>query len=115
MSLKPLEENREHRRRCTSRAVAEIIRMRLARGNLRQTPTARASGISRSHIQSLLRADRQISLFNFLELSTALAFEDPCQFLRGVLVRREDERIREACRAEKPNARGGLIDSGKII
>lgn len=85
MSIKSFEESREHRAQLTKQALAEVVRVRLFERRLHQTTVARRSGISRSHLRALLRAEKQMSLFIFLELSAALGFEDACQFLRCVL------------------------------
>lgn len=91
--LKQLEarprESREDRKEFTKRAIAEIMRTRLGSRSLRQTTVVRKSGISRSHLRALLRGEKEMSLFIFLELSDALGFDDPCQFLRDVINRRE--------------------------
>lgn len=81
-------ESREDREALTKRAMANIIRSRIGERRLRQTVIARESGISRSHLRSLLRAEKQMSLFIFLELSEALRFDDPGQLLREFLARR---------------------------
>jgi hypothetical protein len=87
--IKLSRETREERETLTKQAMASIIRSRIVERRLRQTTIARNSGISRSHLRSLLRAEKQMSLFIFLELSKALRFEDPCQFLQEALNRRD--------------------------
>lgn len=89
MTIKPSRESRKHREELTKRAIADIMRTRIVGRRFRQTSVARESGISRTHLRSLLRAEKQMSLFIFLELSEALSFDDPCQLLRDVLNRRD--------------------------
>lgn len=90
MSVASFDEVRRDREEGTKRAVAEIIRARIYSRRMQQTVVSRLSGVSRSHIRSLLRAEKQMSLFIFLELSKAMRFEDPCEFLRDILDRREE-------------------------
>lgn len=92
MSTKSAKERREQRAELTKQALADVVRVRLFERRLQQTNVARWSGISRSHLRALLRAEKQMSLFIFLELSRALGFEDACQLLRSVLDRR-DQRL----------------------
>ncbi|MDY6947511.1 MAG: hypothetical protein SXG53_17515 [Pseudomonadota bacterium] len=89
MSIKPCNENRKHREGLTKQAIADIVRARILERRFRKTTIARATGISESYLRSLRRAEKQMSLFIFLELSAALGFEDPCQLLREVLDRRD--------------------------
>ncbi len=86
--MHPLGESRDQRQEITNRALAEAVRRRMAARRLRQTDLARWSGVSRSFVQSLLRAERSGSLFLFLELSNGLQ-ADPCELLREVLSRRD--------------------------
>ena len=89
MTIKPSTESRKCREELIKRAIADILRTRIVGRSFRQTSVARESGISRTHLRSLLRAEKQMSLFIFLELSEALSFDDPCQLLRDVLNRRD--------------------------
>lgn len=82
-------ESRKHREELTKQASADIMRTRIVGRRFRQTSVARESSISRTHLRSLLRAEKQMSLFIFLELSEALSFDDSCQLLRDVLNRRD--------------------------
>jgi hypothetical protein len=86
--MHPPGETSEQRERLTKRALADVVRARMAARRLRQTDVARWSGVSRSFVQSVLRGERDGSLFLFLELSHGLAF-DPCEMLREVLNRRD--------------------------
>lgn len=86
--LNPIGETREQRETLTKRALAEVVRERIFARRLRQTNVARWSGLSRSHLRSLLRAEKSPSLFLFLELGRGLA-ADPCELLREVLNRRD--------------------------
>lgn len=81
-------ETREQRKQHTRRALADVVRTRMAARRLRQTRVAKESGISRTFIQSLLRAEKGCSLFVFLELSHAVA-ADPSELLREVLAGRD--------------------------
>jgi AraC-like DNA-binding protein len=87
--IKPSTENREDRETLTKQAIASIIRSRIVERRLRKTMIARESGISQSYLRALLRAEKTMSIFIFLELSDALRFDDPSQLLREVLHRRE--------------------------
>lgn len=89
MSIKSSEESRKHCAELTKQALADIVRARMLERRLRQMTLVRACGISRSHLRSLLRAEKQISLFILLELSAALGFDDPGQLLRDVRDRRD--------------------------
>lgn len=100
------ETTREEREQFTKRAVAEILRTRISRQRLRQTKIAIESGISRTHLRSLLLAEKQMSLLIFLELSQALRFDDPCQLLRDILNRRS-QLLRRRERASSPDNAGG--------
>lgn len=90
MTARHARQTRKDLEAFTKRAIAEIMHRRILGRRFRQTVIARESGISRSHLRSLLRAEEQMSLFIFLELSNALRFDDPCQFLRAVLDRRDE-------------------------
>jgi plasmid maintenance system antidote protein VapI len=87
-AMNPAGETREQRAELTKRALAEIVRKRIAARRIRQTDVARWSGVSRSFVQSILRAQRDGSLSMFLELSRGLA-ADPCELLREVVNRRD--------------------------
>lgn len=103
MPLNPSKSSRQDRQEGTKLAIAEILHIRISGRRFRQMSIVRASGISRSHLRSVLRAEKQLSLFIFMELSEALGFDDPCQLLRAVLDRREQcvrERTEETCRDE---------------
>jgi len=76
------EESRARRTELTKQALADIVRVHLFERWLLQKTVAGKSGISRSHFRALLRAEKQMSLFIFLELSQALGFDDACQLLR---------------------------------
>lgn len=89
MSIKSSEESRERRAEFTKQALADVVRVRLFERRLQQTTVARRSGVSRSHLRALLRAEKQMSLFIFLELSEALGFDDAGELLRRVLDRRD--------------------------
>lgn len=88
MTHHPLGETRERREKLTKQALAEAVRTRMAARRVRQTDLARWSGVSRSFVQSVLRAERDGSLFLFLELSHGLGV-DACDLLRDVLKRRD--------------------------
>lgn len=88
MSSRPPNETREDREQLIKRAVADALRTQIAKSRLRQTHVARRSGISRSHLQVLLRANTTVSLAVCLELGVSLDFDDEIDFLREVLRRR---------------------------
>jgi hypothetical protein len=89
MMLNPPGETRGQREEMTKRALADAVRVRLLLRRQRQTDLSRWSGLSRSHIRSLLRAEKSISFFLFLELSRGLGVDDACELLRDVLQRRD--------------------------
>jgi predicted XRE-type DNA-binding protein len=89
MMSNPIDETREQREQLTKRALADIVRKRVAARRLHQTDVARWSGVSRSFVQSVLRAETDGSLFMFLELCRGLRIEDPCELLRDVLRHRD--------------------------
>jgi transcriptional regulator with XRE-family HTH domain len=89
--MNPSGETREQRAELTKRALADIVRKRMSARRLRQTNLARWSGVSRSFVQSILRAQRVGSLSMFLELSRGLK-ADPCELLREVVNRRDELR-----------------------
>jgi hypothetical protein len=88
MMLNPLGETRKQRETLTKQALAEVIRQSIFRRRAYQTDVARWSGLSRSFLRSVLRAEKGISLFLFLELTRGLG-ADPCELLREVLNRRD--------------------------
>ncbi len=92
----PAGETRDARADITKRALAEVVRRRMAIRRLRQTDVARWSGLSRSFVQSVLRGERDGSLFLFLELSRGLGVDDACDLLREVLNRRDALRTARA-------------------
>lgn len=94
MTRNPIGETREQREELTKQALAGAVRTRMAVRRLRQTDLARWSGVSRSFVQAVLRAQAASPLFMFLELSRGLGFEDACELLRDVLNRRDELRKR---------------------
>lgn len=82
------DEGRERREKLLRVALAESVRRRIAQQRLHQTDVARSSGISRTFLQSILRAEKGCSLFVFLELSQGLG-ADPCNVLSEMLSRHE--------------------------
>lgn len=89
MAVKTFDEARHDREEYTKRAAADAMLPRVIPRRGHRPVIAHMSGISPTYFSRLLRADAQMSLFIFLELSAPLRFEDPCEFLRDVLVRRE--------------------------
>jgi AraC-like DNA-binding protein len=87
--IRPSTESREDREALTRQAIASIIRSRISERSLRKTTIASESGISQRYLRALLRAEKTMSIFIFLELSDALRCDDPSQLLREVLQRRE--------------------------
>ena len=69
------------------RAVADVILMQIAKKRLRQTDVARRSGVARSYLQALLRAQKNVSLCVCVELGHGLGFEDDTAFLQAVMQR----------------------------
>jgi hypothetical protein len=98
----PIGETRGDRRDITRRAVAIVVRRRLAAKRLRQTDVARWSGVSRTFIRRVLRGDACLSLFILLELSAGLRVEDDCEFLREVILQRDALRAELAAVAHAP-------------
>jgi len=88
MMLNPPGETRELRDALTKQAAADVVRLSIFRRRAFQTDVARWSGLSRSFLRSVLRAEKSSSLFLFLELSRGLG-ADPCELLREVLNRRD--------------------------
>jgi hypothetical protein len=83
----PPDETRKVREQNTRRAVADEVRLRLFFRRQQQLNLSMRTGISRSHIRAILRADKSVSLFLFLELSGGLGIKDPCELLRAILNR----------------------------
>jgi len=92
MTRHPLGETRERREALTKQALAGAVRSRMAARRLRQTDLARWSGVSRSFVQAVLRAEAAVPLSMFLELSHGLGLDDACELLRDVLDRRVELR-----------------------
>lgn len=85
----PPEETRKQRETLTRQAVADVVRLRLFMRRQQQTTLARRSEFSRSHLRAILRAEKSLSLFLFIEVSRGLGVDDSCELLREVLARRE--------------------------
>lgn len=92
MTLRPAHETRVHREELTRRAVADVMLAQISRKRLRQTDVARRSGVARSFVQSLLRAEKSVSLHVCLEIGHGLGFDEDDEFLRAVLERRAELR-----------------------
>lgn len=90
--LNPPGETRDQREELTRHAVADVVRLRLFLRRQQQTTLARRGGLSRSHLRAILRAEKSLSLFLFLEVGHGLGFDDACQLLRDVLDRRDELR-----------------------
>lgn len=86
--MHPLGETREQREQLTRQALADAVRRHMAVSRQSQKNVARWSGVSRSFVQSILRADSSNWLFLFLELCHGLKAE-PLDLLRDVLNRRD--------------------------
>ena len=84
-------ESRKQREALTKEALAEVVRLSIFRRRMYQTTVARSSGVSRSFIRSILRAEKCCSLALFVELCHGLR-ADPCELLREVLGRRDELR-----------------------
>jgi DNA-binding phage protein len=82
-------ETREQREHLMNRAVADIVRVRMAASRLRQSDVARWSGVSRSYLQKVLRAESSPRLCVFLDLMHGLRIEDEHALWREVLARRD--------------------------
>lgn len=98
---RPIGETWEDRQDATRRAVALVIRRRMAAKRLRQTDVARWSGLSRSFVQHVLREGSCPSLFMLLELSPGLRIEDDCEFLKEIIALRNEFR---AVLTKRPHA-----------
>lgn len=92
--MHPTGESREQREELTKRAVADVLRMRMAARRIRQSDLARWSGMSRSYVQKLLRGGSCPTLFVLAELAHALRMEDEHALWREVLKRRDALRER---------------------
>jgi len=90
----PPGETSERRQELARQALADAVRQHMAERRIRQTDLARWSGVSRSFVQAVLRADAEGSLSMLLEMSGGLGIEDPCELLRDVLKRRNSLRER---------------------
>lgn len=88
-----LGELRKQHERLTKQALADVVRLSIFRQRIYQTNVSRRSGVSRSHLRAILRAEKSCSLFIFLELSRGLS-ADPFELLREVLNCREELRRR---------------------
>jgi hypothetical protein len=86
-----LGELRKQRERQTKQALADVVRLSIFRQRIYQTSVSRRSGVSRSHLRAILRAEKCPTLFIFLELSRGLS-TDPFELLRAVLDRRDELR-----------------------
>lgn len=95
-------ETREDRREATRRAVALVIRRRMAAKRFRQTDVARWSGLSRSFVQHVLRGGSCPSLFMLFELSAGLRIEDDLKFLSEIIAQRDEFRAARSARAHAP-------------
>lgn len=100
--MHPPNETREQRETITEKALADAVRRRMTLRRSRQTDVARWSGVSRSCVQHVLRGNKNISLFVFMELSSGLGYDDPCDLLRDILNRRDALRTSAAERASEP-------------
>jgi hypothetical protein len=89
MTSMPFKEPRKVREEVTKLAISEILKTWISDHKIRQMTILRDGDISRSHLRSVLRAEKQASVFFFLELCVALSVEDPGQLLREVAHRRE--------------------------
>ena len=87
--MNPLGETRKQREALTRQAVADVVRLRLFMRRQQQKNLARQSEFSRSHLRAILRAEKSLSLFLFLEVSRGLGIDDPRELLREVLAQRE--------------------------
>lgn len=84
--MHPAAETREQREQRVREALAAAVVEQIVRQRLKKTRVARGSGFSSSHLRSIVRAEKSLSLFNFLELSHGLK-ADPVELLKDVLVR----------------------------
>lgn len=109
MMSRPMDETREDRAELTKLALARALRARMAAKRLRQADVARWSGISRSYLVSLLRAEKEVSLFLCLELGHGLGFEDESELVRAVL--QERDRLRQT---KVKSQSGGAENQGPL-
>jgi predicted XRE-type DNA-binding protein len=87
--MTPIDEDRDNREEATRLALADVLRLRIDACKFQKARVARRSGISRSHLNALLRAEKMASLFVFLELTAGLKHHDASELLRAVLRRRD--------------------------
>lgn len=71
------------------RALAEVMLMRMRENRLKKTDVARTAGISRQHVQRLLNANIEVSLFTVTELSRALKFTKEMDLFTRLYDRRQ--------------------------
>lgn len=95
-------ETREDRQDSMRRAVALVVRRRMAAKRLRQTDVARWSGLSRSFVQQVLRGDSCSSLFILMELTAGLRIEDDRAFLSEIIDQRDKFRAALSAQAHAP-------------
>jgi hypothetical protein len=95
-------ETPEDRQEATRRAVALVIRRRMAAKRFRQTDVTRWSGLSRSFVQAVLRAGSCSSLFMLFELSAGLGIEDDYELLKEIIAQRDELRTARSARAQSP-------------
>lgn len=91
MTNEPSDETRKQRETLTKQALADVTRLSIFTQRMYQTTVSRRSGISRSDLRAILRAEKCCSFFLFLELSRGLN-TDPFRLLRDVLDRRDELR-----------------------
>lgn len=84
----PPDKARAAREAITKQALADAVRSRMTGRHRYQTDLARRSGVSRSCVRYVLRGEKTVSFFTFLELSSGLGVEDASDFLQDVLKRR---------------------------
>lgn len=112
MMLNRIGETRKQREVLTRRAMADVVRLSIFTKRMYQTDVARWSGLSRSHLRAILRAERSCSLFLFLELSRGLG-GDPYDLLREVLELRDALRKSET-RSRSESPAGPAVDSASL-
>jgi len=108
MMLNPIGETRKQRKVLTRRALADVLRLSIFTKRMYQTNVARWSGLSRSHLRAILRAEKSCSLFLLLELSGGLR-TDPYDLLRAVLKCAMPFAIARHVRARNPT--GATVNS----
>jgi hypothetical protein len=102
MMRRLIGETREDRQDSMRRAVALVVRRRMAEKRLRQTDVARWSGLSRSFVQQVLRGDSCSSLFALMELTTGLRIEDDLAFLSEIIDQRDELRAALSAQVHAP-------------